>query len=75
MRASLSDLGVVDDPGTDWHPRPDKAEAWGEHGELFDLDDDQVAEHQMKPEAVDQVDAGVEPLAAEDSALSPEGQV
>ena len=72
---SLADLGIDEDPGTAWHPRADKAEARDADGHLLDLDDDQVAEHAAKPEATDQIDAGVEPLSAEDSALSPDGEV
>lgn len=72
---SLADLGVDEDPGTAWHPRPDKAEAWDADGNLADLDDDTVAAHAAKPEAVDQLDAGVEPMSAEDSVHSPNGEV
>lgn len=72
---SLADLGVDEDPGTAWHPRPDKTAARDASGDLLDLDDDQVAEHAAKPEAVDQLDAGVDPMSAEDSALSPNGEV
>lgn len=70
----LAELGIGDDPGTNWHPRRDKAGARTEDGLLVDLDDDQVLEHQAKPETADQVDAGVL-LAAEDSAETPEGVV
>lgn len=72
---SLADLGVDEDPGTAWHPRADKAEARDAEGNLRDLDDDEVAEHAAKPEAVDQLDAGVDPLSAESSAYSPDGEV
>lgn len=72
---SPADLGIDEDPGTAWHPRPDKTEARDADGLLLDLDDDAVAEHAAKPEAADQLDAGVEPMSAEDSALSPDGEV
>lgn len=71
---SLEELGVTDDPGCDWHPREDKAEARDADGNLHDLSDDEVAEHADKPEVNDQPDAG-RSLAAEDSAQSPEGEV
>lgn len=71
---TLADLGIDEDPGTAWHPRPDKTEARDADGLLLDLDDDQVAEHAAKPETVDQLDAG-QILSAEDSALSPDGEV
>lgn len=72
---SLADIGIDEDPGTAWHPRADKTEARDADGLLLDLDDDQVAEHAAKPEAADQLDAGVEPMSAEDSAESPDGEV
>jgi hypothetical protein len=72
---SLADLGITEDPGTAWHPRPDKAEAWNPDGTLRDLDDDEVAAHRAKPEARGQVDAGVEPLSAEDSAETPHDHI
>lgn len=76
---TLAELGVDPanggDPGTAWHPRADKyGDAWDDDGRLVDLDDDQVLEHQAKPEAVEQVDAGLL-LEAEDSEHSPDGQV
>jgi len=74
MSISLAELGIDDDPGTVWHPRADKAEARDDDGYLCDLDDDQVLEHQAKPEAADQPDAGVL-LAAEDSETTPDGEV
>ncbi len=77
-RLSLTELDLdpeLDpDPGTSWHPRPDKAEARAGDGHLVDLDDDQVAVHQAKPEAADQPDAG-RPLAAEDSTTTPDQEV
>lgn len=72
---TLADLGVDEDPGTAWHPRPDKTEARDDAGLLHDLDDDAVAEHLAKPETADQLDAGVEPMSAEDSAETPDGEV
>lgn len=72
---TLADLDVADDPGTAWHPRADKTEARDADGNLTDLDDDQVAEHAAKPEAVDQLDAGVDPMSAEDSTYSADGEV
>lgn len=71
---TLADLGVDEDPGTAWHPRADKAEAWDADGHLVDLDDDAVAEHEAKPEAAEQPDAG-RALSAEDSVLSRDGEV
>lgn len=71
---TLAELGVTRDPGTDWHPRADKAEARNAEGNLVDLDDDQVLDHQAKPETGEQPDAGVL-LAAEDSQHSPKGVV
>lgn len=71
---TLADLAVDEDPGTAWHPRPDKSEARDDDGNLRDLDDDTVAEHAAKPEATEQPDAGT-PLAAEDSTESPDGEV
>ena len=63
---SLHSLGLTTDPGTEWHPHY-KA------GDLPDLDDTAVTVHLAKPEHADEREAG--PLAAEDSALSPEGEV
>lgn len=63
------------DPGTSWHPRPDKHEARDVDGHLVDLDDDQVAVHQAKDEARDQLDGRGSCLEAEDSTLSPDGEV
>lgn len=57
---TLADLGVDDDPGTDWHPRQDKTEARDSDGNLCDLTDAADAEH---------------PAAAEDSIHSPNGKV
>ena len=71
---SLADLGIDEDPGTAWPPRPDKTEARDADGLLVDLDDDAVAEHMAKPEAAEQLDAGLS-LSAEDSALTPDGEV
>ena len=73
---TLAELGIdpADDAGTTWHPRADKAEAWTPSGLLRDLDDEQVREHRAKPEAADQIDAA-RPMAAEDSAETPEGVV
>ena len=68
----LADLEIDDDPGTTWHPRPDKPNARLENGDLPDLNDRELAEHMMKPEEFP--DTG-EPAAAEDSAESPEGEV
>lgn len=45
---SLDDLGVLSDPGTEWHP--DKP--------LNDLSDAEVEEHMLKPERLVQTDAG-----------------
>lgn len=70
----LDELGIDEDPGTSWHPRPDKVEARDELGDLRDLDDDEAIEHQAKPEAAEQLDAGVV-LAAEDSEHTPPGEV
>lgn len=67
----LADLGVTDDPGTTWHP--DKPEAYDAEGHLLDVVD--VEEHLIKPEALWQADAGVEPLSAEDSLLTPDGEI
>lgn len=87
MRVPLADLGLdaaepSQDPGTHWHPRRDKTDAWDDQGHLRDLDDGQVAEHVEKPEADDQYD-GVRrrrrenrlPGAAEDSDHSAPGEV
>lgn len=71
---SLDELGIDEDPGTAWHPRPDKVEARDDAGDLLDLDDDEVVEHQTKPEAADQLDAG-RCLSAEDSEHTPPGEV
>lgn len=73
-KISLSELGVEEDPGTAWHPRVDKEGARNDAGHLVDLDDDAVMEHAAKPEAAEQIDASG-PLAAEDSAHSPDGEV
>lgn len=70
------------DPGTEWHPRRDKTEAYAADGNLRDLDDDEIAEHFEKPEADEQYD-GVrrrqrearELGAAEDSDYSEPGRV
>lgn len=69
----LAALGVDRDPGTEWHPRT-KQGVRNAEGNLLDLDDDQVLDHQAKPEAADQPDAGVM-LEAEDSQHSPRGVV
>lgn len=69
---SLLALGVEKDPGTEWHP--DKPEAYTEDG-LRDLSDEEVVAHTLKPEVFEQPDAGVEPLAAEDSRETPEGEI
>lgn len=73
---TLREIGVdpLDDPGTNWHPRPDKTDARDADGHLLDLDDDQVAEHAAKPEAAEQLDAG-RVLGAEDSAHTADGEV
>jgi len=72
---TLADLDIAEDPGTEWHPRGDKyGDAWDDDGRLVDLDDDQVAVHQAKPEAAAQPDAG-RSLAAEDSETTPDGEV
>lgn len=64
------------DPGTDWHPRADKPGVRDDAGNLVDLDDDQVEEHLVKPEAIAQLDGGRTPApAAEDSAHSEPGTV
>lgn len=73
-RISLSALGVQKDPGTDWHPRTDKAEARSVNGLLRDLNYSEVEKHKAKPEAQEQPDAGLY-LSAEDSALTPEGHI
>lgn len=85
MAVSLAELGVdpgTGDPGTSWHPRPDKTEARDAQGRLRDLDDDEVAEHLEKPEADEQYDGvrrrrrqGRAPGAAEDSGHSEPGAV
>lgn len=86
---TLSELGIDnddpdldDDPGCAWHPRSDKSEARDEHGNLADLDDDQVAEHVEKLEADEQYDGARRRRrearalgAAEDSDHSPDGAV
>lgn len=69
MIVTPEQLGVDDAAGTGWHPS--KPDAYTEDGLLPDLDDDQVLEHQAKPEADDAEDI----LAAEDSALTPDGVV
>lgn len=69
---NLADLGVDEDPGTAWHPRPDKANAFLDSGDLPDLNDREVAEHGTKPEQY--LDSG-EAMSAEDSQHSPEGAV
>lgn len=69
MVVDPAELGVVDTAGTGWHPF--KPEAYVEGGLLPDLTDDEVAEHLAKPEADDA--EGI--LAAEDSALTPDGVV
>jgi hypothetical protein len=68
----LSDLQVEHDPGTEWHPRADKANARLENGDLPDLNPRELAEHMLKPEVF--VDIGT-PRAAEDSEESAEGEV
>lgn len=73
-RITLTELGIEEDPGTSWHPRPDKEGARDDAGHLVDLDDDAVMEHAAKPETADQVDASG-PMAAEDSAETPDGVV
>lgn len=71
---SLADLGVHHDPGTAWHPRKSKASARDRAGNLRDLSDDEVLQHQAKPEVAGQIDAGVL-LEAEDSEYSRDGEV
>lgn len=66
---SLADLGVEEDPGSAWHP---KAEKFTPEGLLPDLSDVEVEEHLAKPETYP--DTG-RVLSAEDSALTPEGQI
>jgi hypothetical protein len=68
------DPALDPDPGSSWHPRPDKTAARDADGDLVDLDDTAVAEHRAKPEAADQPDAGT-PLEAESSSASADGQV
>lgn len=72
-QVTLAELGVQNDPGTSWHPRWDKAAAW-DGSELVDLTDDEVLEHMVKPEAANQLDAGVL-LEAEDSEHSRRGVI
>lgn len=71
-QVSLADLGVDEDPGTAWHPRPDKTEARDAGGNLTDLSPEEQAMHLTKPE--EYPDSG-SPLSAEDSTHSPEGEV
>lgn len=78
----LADLGITEDPGTNWHPRADKAEVRNADGDLVDLDDAQVSEHFSKPEADEQYDGVRRRLrearelgAAEDSDHSEPGEV
>jgi hypothetical protein len=73
----LEELGIETDPGTVWHPRPDKAEARNPDGTLRNLDHAEVLAHIEKPEARGQVDSvrNGEPLSAEDSLESPGGVV
>jgi hypothetical protein len=70
---ALYDLGVTSDPGTEWHPR-DKPGARDDSGDLIDLSDLDVLEHQAKPEVAGQPDAGLL-LAAEDSTHSHDDEV
>lgn len=65
---TIADLGLNGDPGRAWHPGQAK---FRDDGTLPDLTDEQTAEHAAKPEAAEA--EGV--LAAEDSVLSPEGEV
>lgn len=67
---TLSELGVTHDPGTEWHPT-EKANAFVD-GLLPDLNEQELAEHLAKPEVYP--DSG-EPMSAEDSKWSPEGEV
>lgn len=69
---SLADLGVESDPGTEWHPRPNKANAFLDSGLLPDLNEREVEEHLAKPETYP--DTG-KSLGAEDSQESPEGEI
>jgi len=69
---SLSDLGVEHDPGTEWHPRASKANAFHDDGLLPHLNDREVEEHLAKPERYFDSD---KVLGAEDSELSPEGEI
>lgn len=69
---TLAELGVDEDPGTAWHPRPSKVGAFMASGDLPDLDDLDVVAHSTKPERYP--DSG-EPMAAEDSQHSPEGEI
>lgn len=55
-----------EDPGRSWHPRYTS-------GDLPDLTDEDMKAHLAKPEYADERDAG--PLAAEDSAETPEDVV
>lgn len=71
-RLSLADLGVDEDPGCAWHPRPDKTEVWDSDGNLRDLNEAVQRMHLAKPEQYP--DSG-EPLSAEDSVHSGEGEV
>lgn len=79
---SLAELGVVDDPGTSWHPRRDKTDVRDADGNLRDLDDPTVHAHIAKPESAEQVDGARRrqrenrpELAAEDSLESPAQEV
>lgn len=70
LTISLQEAGVSEDPGTHWHPKPEK---WD--GELLpDLSAVEVDEHTTKPEVSQQPDAG-RSLAAEDSETTPDGEV
>ena len=71
-QVSLASLDIDEDPGTDWHPRASKANAYHESGLLPDLNPRELVEHMKKPE--DYPDKG-KILAAEDSALTPDGEV
>ena len=61
-------FGILVDPGRAWHPDASK---FNNDGTLPDLDDDELAEHLAKPEAL--IAEGV--LAAEDSKFSPPEEI
>ena len=72
-RVSLRDLGVEEDPGTEWHPSGLLDEVRMLLGDLPDLDDNEVGEH-MRFKRRGFIDEE-RLLEAEDSTESPEGAV